>query len=423
MAIDPSTLRIDLEEQEAWHRRLTVTVPAGAVQTERNKIVQKLGGRLKLPGFRKGKVPTNVVEQRFGGTVDQEMLDKVIGEAYKAALRTQELQPISEGQVEEVKYEPREDLTFSISFDVQPVVDLERLGGFTVKRPKIEVVEEDVARVMERLRDQNGVWKPLEEGIAEDGNLVTLEIQRLENSEPVGEARPYEIVLGDGEAIPGVEEAIRTLAVGGTGDFTVTFPDDFSDESRRGEEEHLRITLRARKRKQLPELTDEFAASMGDFENLEALTARVTEDLDKEARDQAESVVKGQLVENLLEANPFQVPRSMTERYVESVLGDTSKLDPALVARTRESIRPEAEQAVKRILLIDRIAELQGLRASEDEVDDRVQEIAQKNGMKPGQVYSNLQKSGNLDALEREITEKKVWAFLMEQSTVTDESP
>jgi trigger factor len=220
-----------------------------------------------------------------------------------------------------------------------------------------------------------------------------------------------------------VEEASRTLAVGDTGDFTVTFPDDFSDESRRGEKEHLRITLQARKTKELPELTDEFATSMGDFENLDALTARVRDDLEKEARDQAESVVKGQLVENLLEANPFQVPRSMTERYVESVLGDTSKLDPALVARTRESIRPEAEQAVKRILLIDRIAELQGLRASEDEVDDRVQEIARKNGMKPGQVYSNLQKSGNLDALEREITEQKVWTFLMEQSTVTEESP
>ena len=126
MAIDPSSLRIDLESQEAWRRRLTVTVPAGTVQTERNKIIQKLGGRLKLPGFRKGKIPTSVVEQRFGPAVDQEMLDKVIGEAYKIALQAQDLQPISEGQVEDVKYQPREELTFSISFDVQPEIELER---------------------------------------------------------------------------------------------------------------------------------------------------------------------------------------------------------------------------------------------------------------------------------------------------------
>lgn len=420
MTIDPTTLRIDMEEQEAWRRRLTVTVPAGAVQKERSQIVQKLGGRLKLPGFRKGKIPTHVVEQRFGQAVDQEMLDKVIGEAYRVALRSQELEPISEGQVEEVKYQPREELTFAISFDVQPVIELQRLGGFTVQKPKIEVLEEDVNRVLDRLRDQNGVWKPMEGGAAEDGNLVTLEIQRLENGEPAGEARPYEIVLGDGEAIPEVEDAIRTLAVGGTGDFTVTFPEDFADESRRGEKEHLRIALQARKIKELPDLTDEFATSLGDFKDLSALRARVREDLEREAEGQAESVVRGQLLENIMDANPFEIPRSMAERYMESVMGDTSKLEPDVVARTQESLRPEAEKAVKRILLIDRVAELQGLRASEDELDDRVQEIAGRNDMKPGQVYSNLQKSGNLESLEREITEKKVWDFLMEQSTVKE---
>ncbi len=422
MTVDPSTLRIEVEEQEAWNRRLTVTVPAGTVQTERRKIIQKLGGRLKLPGFRKGKIPTEVVEKRFGPAVDQEMMDRVIGEAYKAALGVQELEPISEGQVEEVKYEPREDLTFSISFDVQPSVDLSRLGGFTVQRPRLQVAEEDIDQVIERLRDQHGVWKPIEEGPPEDGNLVTLQIQRLVEGEAEGEARPYEIVLGDGEAIPDVEEAIRTLAVGGTGDFTVTFPDDFSDESRRGEKDHLRILLEGRKTKELPELDDAFAASVGPFENLEDLRARVTEDLEKEARNQGESVVRGQIMEQILAANEFQVPRSMIERYMESVLGDTSKLQPEVVAQTKESLRPEAEKTVKRILVVERVAELQGLRATEDELDDKVQEIAEKNEMKPGQVYSQLQKSGNLENLERDITETKVWDFLESQSTIEDEA-
>jgi trigger factor len=420
MATDPSNLQVDLEEQDGWRRRLTVTVPAGSVQTERNKIIQKLGGRLKLPGFRKGKIPSNVVEQRFGPAVDQELLDKVIGDAYRRALQAHSIEPISEGQVEDVDYKPREDLTFSISFDVQPEVELERLGGFTVQRPTIEVAEEDVNRVLDRLRDQAGAWKPREEGTPDEGNLVTLKIQRLEEGEPTGEARPYEIVLGDGEAIPDVEDAVRTLAVGETGDFTVTFPEDFPDEDRRGEKEHLRISLEGAKTKTLPELSDEFARSMGDFEDVEALTQRVREDLKKEALDQAESMVRSQIVDNILEANPFQVPRSMAERYMDSVLGDTSKLQPEVVAETKERLRPEAEKAVKRILVVDRIAELQGLKASEEEVDDRIQEIAEKNDMKPAQVYANLQKSGNLEGLERDITEGKVYEFLKGQSTVTE---
>jgi trigger factor len=422
MAIDPSALRIELEEQEAWQRRLTVTVPAETVLVERNQIVQKLGSRLKLPGFRKGKIPTNVVEQRFGPAVDQDMLDKVIGEAYRIALHSQELEPISEGQVEDVNYKAEEDLTFSIAFDIQPVIDLERLGGYTVQRPKLGVAEEDVDRVLERLRDQNAVWKPLEDGAAEDGKMATLDIQRLVDGEPQEEGRPYEIVIGGGEAIPGIEDAVRTLALEETGDFTVTFPEDFSDESRRGEQEHLRITLQGLKTKELPELTDEFAASMGDFTELATLTARIREDLEKEAENQVESAVRGQLVEQLLEANPFEVPRSMAERYMESVLGDTSKLQPEMVAETKESLRPEAEKAVKRILLIEKVAELQGLRGTEDEVDDRVQEIAKANDLKPGQVYSNLQKSGSLEGLEREITETKVWNFLKEQSTIEEVS-
>jgi trigger factor len=421
MTIDPSTLRIELEEQEKWQRRLTVTVPAATVKAQREEIVQKLGGRLKLPGFRKGRIPSGVVEKRFGGAVDQDMLDKVIGEAYRIALNSQDLEPISEGQVDEVKYQPEEDLTFSISFDVQPVITLERLGGFNVKRPRIEVAEEDVKQVLERLRDQNGVWKPEEEGKAQDGNQVALEIQRLVDGEPDGEARPYEIVLGDGDAIPEVEDAVRTLSVGETGDFTVTFPEDSSDESKRGEKEHLRITLQGRKTKELPELTDEFAASIGEFEDVAALTERIREDLRKEAEKHAESVVRAQLFEQLLEANPFEVPRSMVNRYMESFMGDTSKIQPDVLARTMESMRPQAEKTVQQILLIDRVAELQGLRASEEELDERVQAIAEANELKPGQVYSNLQKSGNLDSLERELTEAKVWDYLEGESTIENE--
>jgi trigger factor len=420
MSTDYSNLQIDVEEQEAWRRRLTVTVPAGSVQTERTKLIKKLGKQLKLPGFRKGKIPANVVEQRFGPALDQELLDNVIGEAYRKALETQALEPISEGKVEDVDYKPRQDLTFSISFDVQPVFELERLGGFSVEKPKIEVADEDVERVLDRLRDQAGVWKPIEEGTPADGNLVTLEIQRLENDEPSGESRPYEIVLGDGEAIPDVEEAVRTLAVGETGDFTVTFPEDFPDEDRRGEKEHLRITLQGQKEKELPELTDEFAKSMGDFEDLATMMNRIRDDLEREAGQQSETAVRSQLLDNILDANPFQVPRSMAERYMDSVLGDTEKLDPQVVAETKERLRPEAEKAVKRILLVDRIAELEGLKATDDELDDKVQEIADQNDMKPAQVYANLQKAGNLDALERDITEEKVYEFLKAESTVTE---
>lgn len=419
MTIDAEKLKVDLEEKERWRRIMNVTIPASVVSEERRRILKKLSGRLKLPGFRSGQVPASVVEKRYGPAVNQEMFDRLIGEAYKEALRARSLNPISQGEVEDVTYEPDQDLAFSISFDVRPEIELGRLGGFAVEQPDAAVREEDVQQVLERLRDQNAAWKTVEEGKPEAGDLVSLTVHMLDEAgEPEGEAQDYDLELGQGDAIPDVESAIQTLEAGETGDFRVRFPEDVPNEARRGEEQHLRITVRARKVKDRPDPDDAFARSLGDFEGLEALKARIREDLANEAEEQAEAAVRGQIVRNLLEANPFEVPESMVERYLESVMGDTEGADPERVARAREEIRPEAERAVKRILVVERVAETQGLQATEEELDERIEEIAGKNDTSPSQVYARLQKAGRLEALEREITEGKVFEFLKSKSEI-----
>jgi len=418
MPIDASQLTVALEEGERWRRKLNVTVPASLVSRERKKIASKLASRIKLPGFRAGQIPPSVVERRYGEAVSRETLDRVIGEAYRGALQLEALQPISEGEIEDVTYEPDHDLSFVIAFDVRPDVEVGRLGGFAVERPEPVVGDDDVAKVLEQLREQQGAWEPVDaQETPEAGELVSLLVRKLVDGEPE-EAQEYDLVLGRGDAIADVESAVQTLKPGETGDFTVTFPEDFSDEARQGERQHLRISLQGRKARRLPELDDEFARSVGDFEDLEALRTRVGEDLNQEATEQSEAAVRGQLMENLLDANPFEVPRSMVDRYVEGVMGDTEGVDPEAVVRAREQIRPEAERAVKRIILIDRIAETQDLRASEEELDERIATIAEKNDVSQAQVYAQLQKSGRLEALERELTERKVFDFLKEQSEI-----
>jgi len=420
MTIDVQKLKVDVEEKERWRRTLNVTVPASIVSTEREKILEKLGGRLKLPGFRSGKVPASVVEKRYGPAVRREMLDRVIGDAYKEVLRSNSLNPISEGEVDDVSWEPEQDLVFSISFDVRPEIELGRLGGFAVERPPTEVGDEEVEKVLDRLRDQNAAWSPVEEGKPEAGDLASISVVKLVDGEPEGEAHDYDLELGEGEAISDVESAIYTLEPGESGDFDVTFPDDFPNEERRGEEQRLRITLRARKVKDRPELDDAFARSLGDFEDLDDLRTKVTEDLREEAENRSRQAVRGQLLQHVLDANAFDVPISMVERYIESVMGDTEGVDPGKVEEARAQIRPEAERAVKRFLVVERIAETQELRATEDEIDERIEEIAEKNDMSPSQLYGRLQKSGRLEQIERDLTETKVFDFLEEQSEIVD---
>ena len=421
MTVDASNLQVTVEEQERWRRSMSVTVPASVVQQEERRAAKHLASRARLKGFRKGHVPAKVIESRFGDTLRQEALDKLIGEAYRTALAAQDLKPISEGEIQQVIYEPERDLVFSISFDVQPRIEIAQLGGFAVERPVAEVSDEHVDEVLARIQEQNGAWQPVEQGQPEDRDLVSVLIKKLQGQEE-DEGKEYEFLLGQGDALPDIETAIKSLEAGASGEFDVSFPEDFPDESRRGDSERVQITLVARKIQELPELDDDLAKQVGDFETLHDLKTRVREDLDKEAGEEVENVVRGRLLDMLLDANPFEVPASMVDRYADEVIGDQPDVDPERLEEIRASIRVEAERAVKRILLLEEVAETQGLVATEDDIDTRVEEIAEANGSTAAKVYANLQKAGRLEMLTRELTERKVFDFLKEQSEITDSS-
>lgn len=422
MNLDASSLEISVQEEERWRRRMSVTVPASIVRAEEQKAAQQLASRARLKGFRKGHVPAKVIESRFGGSLRQEALDKLVGAAYREALAARELRPISEGEIQDLQYEPEADLTFSIAFDVEPVFDVERVGGFVVERQVQPVTDEQVDEVLARIQEQNGVWQPVEEGTPTVKDLVSVTITRLDDDgEPEDESREYDLVIGQGDAIPGIEQAIQTLQPGESGDFDVAFPDDFPDEARRGDSERVRIEVTALRTMDVPDLDDDLARQVGDFETLDELRAKVREDMEKEAAQRAEAGVRGRLLDFLIEANPFEVPESMVRRYADGLIGDQRQnVDEERLREFRERIRPEAERAVKRILMIERIAEMQGLQASDDDIDARIEEIADANNTDAAKVYAELQKAGRLEALERELTEKAVFDFLEGQSEITE---
>jgi trigger factor len=424
MTLDASLLQISVQEHERWRRSLSVTVPASIVQEEERKAANQLASRARLKGFRKGRVPTKVIESRFGGALRQEALDKLIGAAYREALTAEQLRPISEGEIEDVQYKPESDLTFAIAFDVEPVFEIERLGGFAVERSAEPVTDEQVDGVLSRVQEQNGVWQPLEEGQPEEKDLVSVKVTRLDEAgEPADEGRDYDFVIGQGDAMPDIENGIKTLEPGGSGDFDVTFPDDFPDESRRGDTERLQIELTSRRKMDLPALDDDLAKQVGDFETLDELKSKVREDMEKEASQQADAVVRGRLLDLLIEANPFEVPASMVGRYADGIIGDVEGIPEDKLEGFREQIRPDAERAVKRILVIERIAQTQNLTASEDDLDARIEEIASTNNTEASKVYAELQKAGRLESMERELTENAVFEFLTKQSEITEAAP
>jgi len=418
MSMDSSRLQISLEEGERWRRTLSITIPGDLVKAERAAALRKISSQVRLPGFRAGKVPSSVIEKRFGATLDREMMDRVIGEAYRGVLQERDLRPISEGEVSAVEFKEDQSLAFNVSFDIAPALDLRQLDGFEVRRERMNVGDEEIQRVLERLREQQGTWVPQEAGQPEEGNQVSVRIHRLD--EEGGRPRAYEFVLGRSEAIPEVEAAIRSLEPGQDGEFTVTFPEDFPDEARRGEQDRLQIFLDGRKELELPEVDDAFASTVGDFETLDQLRERIRSDLEEEADEAAEGSVRSQILAQLVERNPFDVPVSMIDQYIHSLLGEEQSLTADQRAEARAQLGDQAERAVKRFLIIDELARTHSLQASPDEVDARIEQIATRSSSSPGEVYSRLQRSGRLERLEQEITEDKVFERLKAGSTLVD---
>ncbi len=426
--MSPTDLKVAVDRPGAWARRLTITVPAERVSKERRAIARSLSRSARMPGFRKGHVPAAVIERHYGATIRQRVVENTIERAYREALAEHDLQPISEAAVGRVDYDEGADLTFDVEFDVQPRIELGRTGGFTVERPAVSVSEDEVERVIERLRDDRADWRDLGAEQPLDGDTAFVRITPIGDDGAEGPTRAYEVTLGRDQALPDVEEAIRSLEPGGTGEFLVRAPADEAGDPERSrsvqpsEERRIRVELVGARRPDRPDADDEFARSLGEFESLEVLRLRVREDLEREAERERERVVHQRLMERLIEANAFEVPKTMVDRYVAGLVPASEDADAAQLAQVRQAARPAAERAIKRMLILERLAESEGLAASDEEIDARLAEIAERNNRTTAQVRGELKKSGRLSAVVDSLTEEKVFRWLVERSTVRDET-
>jgi len=421
MVTEKNELDLSIDQSQGCEITIKVKVASDRVKSARLAVAKKLGGDLKLPGFRKGHVPIQVVEQRFGDTLDREALDELVQQTYNEALIQADLSPISEGQISDVKYTPGEELSFSASFDTRPEINISRMGGFQIERPPIEMSESQVEEVIEHLRKQNGIWIPSSTEKPKGGDLVSVKVENTTDTEKESDTiKPYEFTLGNDHALPEIEEGIKTLTSGEANTFEVGFPDDFPDDELRGKTKSLHIELESHKTLEIPDLNDEFAKSLGEFADLEELRQKIEMDLKKEAEDRRDNIVRSKLLDCVMDANPFPVPQSMIDRYVESLLGNSDELTEEKLMEAKKEISPQAELVVRRILLIDRIAEMESLEGTVKDLEKRIDEISDQTGEKVHKIRSNLQKQKQMDSLLREITENKVFEFLVNQSEISD---
>jgi trigger factor len=412
------TIQIKKTGEEPGAASLAVTVPPEQVHEAEARATSAYQRRARLPGFRKGKAPAALVKKQFADDIRQQALEELIRESWKAALAQEALKPVADPHVHNLKWDPAAGgpVTFEFHVEVKPELTLERIGKFHLKRTVPKVTEEQVLAQLTALREQKAPWVPVvgEKPALKDlvqGTLATRE------GDEVKDPKPYNLVLGEGGAIPEVEERIMSMLPGETLDATVRFPPDFPEEAKRGQTRAIRLTLQEVKRQHLPELDDAFAREVGDFESLAALRQAVREDLEKEAQREADAQLRRDLIEQIVQANRVAAPRPLVERAVY-VYAQAYGIPEDRLPEFAQEFRPVAEAQVRRDLILDWVVEHHGLRATAAELDARLQEVAGRSGKTAAELRASLEKAKRLRDLERGLTEEKVFTFLVSQSTV-----
>jgi len=411
-------MNIDItpKKTDGVERLLQISVPVETVRDAEDKAARRYATRVRLPGFRPGKAPPAMVKKKFADAIRQETLESLVQEAYKEVVEREQLKLASQPHVHDVKFGENEPLTFELHLEVRPEIALSRIQGFRVQRTERHVTDEQVREQVDQVREQRATWTPVEDRPA-PGDMVTVLLATADETGAMPEGKQYPLVLGAGQAIPGIEELIMEAQPGQTVERPVKWPEDFPDEAQRSKTKKVRVTVQDVKRKTLPELDDAFAREVGDFDSIDALRKAVREDLEANAQKETESEVRQRLLDDIIGANQFDIPPSWVAQLVDAY-ANAYQIPEGEKDRFATEFRPMAERQVRRDLVIDTVAERESLTATEADLDDRIAETAAKRHADPGQLYASLQKAGRLKELERSITEDKVFTWLLERNTV-----
>ena len=411
-------IEITKQEGTGVDRHVQISVPVETVRDAEDLAARRYASSVRLPGFRPGKAPANMVRKKFADAIRQEALEALVRDAYNEVVEKQDLKVASQPHVHDLKFEEGKPLTFEIHFELRPTLELARTSGFRVTRRNVVVTNDNVRDQIESIRDQRAAWTPVE-GKPMPGDMVNVEISTGDDTS--GEARSYPLVLGAGQAIAGIEELIMEAAPGETVERPVKWPDDFPDESQRGQTKTVKVKLQDVKRKSAPDLDDAFAREVGDFDSLAGLEAAVRADLEEHAKRDVEAEVRQKLVDEIIGANPFDVPPSWVRQFADNY-AEAYQIPVEEREKFATEFRSMAERQIRRDLVIETIAERETLAATEKDIDDRITEQAEKRGVNPGQLYAQLEKSGRLKEIERSLTEDKVFQWLLEKNEVQTES-
>lgn len=421
-----------VEDISSTKKRLKIEIPADILEREYSDSLNKIRQRARIPGFRQGKTPINIIEKRFGDEIKSEMLEKLVPTYYAQAVKDADLSPVTMPKIEAgLDYRRNEPLTFSLTIEVRPKIDNLNYTGIKVKDIEVSVDDKEIEDTVKGLQNDRAMFEAVDREIRADDLLIIDYIQLDPSGEKeVSTAKDQIMNLGNKLTPRGILEAVLGKKKGDT--VEITLPDADSREMKEGDEKgnKLRITVKEVKEKKLPELDDEFAKDFG-HESFATLKEKIREGLLAAKQGNAKKQQKSRLIDALVEAHSFEVPETLTEAELEHLIRNEMTADKSMqhgetAAPEKKDeelavmLKPKATKNVKATIILDEIAEKENISVSEAEMKDRIALIAKQLQATPDAIVNLfMTRDGSLDNLRHNIREEKVLDFLLAKAEIT----
>jgi trigger factor len=431
-------------KESSTKREIAVEIPVADVNRQTESLIQKYQKVARIPGFRRGHVPASIIRQRFSEEIKTDMVEALIPRFFRQEAERLSLHPISQPRVTDLHLHDGEPLRFKAAFEVLPEIKLQGYKELRVDKPEIEVSEADVEKAISDLRERQAAFNPIEGRALADGDYAQVSLDGNPKNDEItngdkksaekaaAEGQPVHmdevlVEIAGGNTMPEFTEHLRGANPGDERTFEVNYPEDTQDKRLAGKTFTYTVKVQAIKQKSLPELNDDFAKTLGEFQTIDDIRKAIREQMEAERKHEAQLAAKDKLVGELIQRNEFEVPETLVDQQIDIRLerGLRALAAQGLTAeqmkkmdlnRLRAGQRDQAVHDVKAALLLERVAEEENIQVSDEELNHELEALARQSKQTSEAVRARLTQEGGLDRMRSRIRNEKTLEFLYQQS-------
>ena len=424
-------MALKVEDVSPVKKKMLFDISWLEVKKELDTAYKNVGKKAKIKGFRQGKVPRNILESLYKEHAEDEAISNLVNRYYLEALKENKINAIAQPHIDQKGIESEKNFTFTAIVEVEPVIEATGYVGLELQKEKYEVNDSDVEARLEEVRDMFSTMEEIEvdRGVSE-GDFVVIDFEGFVNGKPLKEmkAENYLLEVGCRKFLPGFEEQLIGLKKNATEQIRIKLQDDYHVKNLAGEEVAFSVTLKNIKEKKLPQLDDNFIKNFDKYESLDDLKKDIKKTLEEENVARVNSAFRGLIIEKLLERNVFEVPQAFVNRQVSYMIEDTQRRlavhgmkrdeTPERYKEFYDRYKDDAAKIVRTALLLKNIGERESISVSDQEIEEKIRELAQLRGQNYDSLKESLESGNMIEDIRNEILNTKIFGFIEDKAKV-----